>query len=434
MKCLIVGSGGREHAIAWKLSKSKSIRQVFAWPGSPSLDLVSEKLPVAKDASYEEVLSQVKSQGINCIVVGPEKPLSEGFADLCSEAGIPVFGPQQKGAQLEASKSFAKEVMAKADIPTAAYHVASSRDECQKLAHDMLSQKGGTVIKASGLAGGKGVFVCVTATQIDDAIARLYSTMQEAAEEVVVEEVLVGRECSFFAFIGKDGATPLGFAVDFKRLKPHDEGPNTGGMGCYTPVNWLPEDAEQDVMNRVVNPLLKTLAADDISYTGCLYVGLMWGDQGPSVVEFNVRLGDPEAQVLAVQDQRDWGSMILQKIGLKDPEEMAPLSRDGRSVCVVLASAGYPYGDKPETPAPLERELFLNSQADLCAFGASVQADAQGNLQSGSGRVMTVVARQDSFRQAREAAFKQVDRITSSWGDVQFRSDIGQRAMKEEEQ
>ena len=197
-------------------------------------------------------------------------------------------------------------------MPTAEYHIEDDHEKAKVLASSMLDRLGGAVIKASGLAGGKGVFVCSSQTQIDAAFDRLATSMKDASQTLVIEEVLAGRECSYFTFIGEGGASPLGFAVDFKRLKDGDVGPNTGGMGCYTPVSWLPDNAQQVVHEQIIDPLLKELARRDIQYVGCLYVGIMWSEKGPSVVEFNVRLGDPEAQVLAIQDKRDWGKLIAQ--------------------------------------------------------------------------------------------------------------------------
>ena len=298
------------------------------------------------------------------------------------------------------------------------------------MAVDMLQRTGGAVIKASGLAAGKGVFVCTAIEQIDEGLSRLESSMAQAAERIVVEEILEGRECSFFCFIGKDGATPLGFAVDFKRLSDGDIGPNTGGMGCYTPVPWLPESASDDVMAQVVNPLIKQLKQDGVEYTGCLYVGLMWGEKGPQVVEFNVRLGDPEAQVLAVNDTRDWGKIIAHKLGLSDDLELNVGMSARKSVAVVMAGEGYPY-EKPKSPVgPLSEDLFLNASQDQAVFGASVVKQGD-QIHPGGGRVLTVVQSSDSFEEARAQAYGKVHSVASNWQKVQFRNDIAKRVTNE---
>lgn len=433
MKVLVVGSGGREHALAWKLSRSKVIEQILTWPGSPTLSSCAKRLELPCGSTYEALVEKIKALGISFVVVGPEKPLAEGFADLCVANKIPVFGPNKSAALLEASKSFAKKVMKSAGIPTARFEVVASEESCRKEAIDMLDRSGGTVIKASGLAGGKGVFVCHNESEVSLAIERLYrSSMVEACQEVVVEEVLKGRECSFFAFVGEDGATPLGFAVDFKRLEEGDRGPNTGGMGCYAPAPWLPHDAEDQVMSRIVTPLLNEMESRGAAYTGCLYVGIMWGKEGPSVVEFNVRLGDPEAQVLAVQDQRDWGELIAQHLGICAKFDFGPPDVKSKSVCIVLASGSYPYGDKEESYPLLPAAMFENLNDDLCVFGASIESSPGEQLRAGKGRVLSVVARGSTIKDARKLAYQEVQNVASDWEDVQFRRDIGQRAEKEE--
>lgn len=281
MKILLVGSGGREHALGWKLNSSPMTEKLYYWPGSAPMELIGEKLDLPNDADWKSVIQKAKDNNINFIVAGPELPLAEGLANLGEKMGIPVFGPIKEAAQLESSKSFAKEIMQTADIPTASFKVVTNQEDCEQEAYQMLNKKGGVVLKADGLAAGKGVFVCKDKKDLDDAIKRLYQTgLQKAADRIVLEEVLEGRECSFFTFLGEGGATTLDFAVDFKRLKDNDLGPNTGGMGCYTPVPWLPKNAADIVNEQVVNPLIQELKKRGITYTGCLYVGLMWGKRG----------------------------------------------------------------------------------------------------------------------------------------------------------
>ena len=432
MKALIVGSGGREHAIGWKLEQSNLITSFLVWSKSPTLLQLGKDIGLPQTASYAEVVDAAKQEGVDFVVVGPEGPLAEGFADVCSESGLPCFGPTKAAALLEASKSFAKEVMLEAKIPTSKYTDASSEEECRKVALEMLEATGGTVLKASGLAGGKGVFVCRSEQDVKNGIQRLFGeSMRSASEKVVVEEILEGRECSFFTFIGDKGAVPIGFAVDFKRLKDGDVGPNTGGMGCYTPVQWLPENASETVMELIVEPLLKGLNRRGVPYTGCLYVGIMWGSEGPKVVEFNVRLGDPEAQVLAIQDDRDWGELIAGVLGLVPAKKWGSLSRAGSSVCVVMASEGYPYGGVKEESPVLPADIFKVGPAACTAFGASVVKNG-GDLCVGSGRVLSIAAKGASFSEARGRAYEQVSALASDWPGVQYRTDIAQKAMSEE--
>ncbi len=428
MKILLVGSGAREHALAWKLRQSKLVDELLIWPGSATMDALGSRLPMGLDAGMADVARMARNQAVDFVVVGPEQPLADGFADACAEMKLPCFGPLAAAAQLESSKAFAKDVMKAAGIPTAGFAVVQGEAACRNTAEQYLANSGGAVIKASGLASGKGVFVCKAQADIDEGIERLYrSGMAKAAETVVIEEVLVGRECSFFVFLGAGEPTPLGFAVDHKRLKDGDQGPNTGGMGCYTPVPWLPSDAGDTVMKKVVHPLLAELKKRGMSYTGCLYVGLMWSEKGPSVVEFNVRLGDPEAEVLALHDKRDWAQLIAAKVGLieENKEFVAAASQNaGASVCVVLASPCYPYGEGAPQRFEVPREVFDNGNDDTQVFAAAVREE-QGRLMTGRGRLLTVCSHGKDFTEARRHAYAHIEKIAAHWHGVQYRHDIG---------
>lgn len=436
MKVLLIGSGAREHALSWKLSRSKVVKQLWVWPGGPAMEVSGAvRFDAPLGCPWEDICDRALANGIDFIVVGPEQPMAEGLADIALTKGLRVFGPVRRGAELESSKAFAKDVMAGAGIPTARYVTVSSRAQCEEAAQHELQQRGGVVLKASGLAAGKGVFVCQSIEDIKNGLHHLYDTgMKTAAATVVVEELLVGRECSYFTCLGQDGATPLGFAVDYKRLEEGDQGPNTGGMGCYTPVPWLPENASDTVHQLVVEPLLAELKRRDIPYTGCLYVGLMWTSQGPKVVEFNVRFGDPEAQVLAVHDDRDWGALMARKVGF--PIDAAGFGwqlpvTSHRTVAVVMASRGYPYGEGEADACDLPREIFRNEMPTPVIFGAAVRATKDGmGLETGRGRVLTVVARSSDFRAARIAAFQKVSEIQSHWTTCRYRRDIGEAVQE----
>ncbi len=428
MKILLIGSGAREHALAWKFSKSDITDELWFWPGSEAMMAHGHRLDLENDARWEDLARYAKNQGIDFVVVGPEQPLDDGFADSCQLLGLPCFGPLQAAAKLESSKAFSKDVMAAAGIPTAAFYVARGEAECRVKALECLQRTKGAVIKASGLASGKGVFVCFDEASIDDACYRLYySGMARAAETVVIEEVLKGRECSFFVFMGEGLPTPLGFAVDHKRLKDDDIGPNTGGMGCYTPVPWLPADAGDQVMARVVDPLVHELSKRGMTYTGCLYVGLMWNDDGFAVVEFNARLGDPEAEVLAVHDKRDWARLIARKLGLlpEDKTFAADAARNtGATVGVVLASNCYPFGERPTSRYVVPKTEFTNTDANFCSFAAAVRLE-NNQLLTGKGRMLTVVSHAESITEARRKSYQHIDELTRNWTGVQFRRDIG---------
>lgn len=419
MNILLIGGGGREHALAWKVSKSCHLTKLYLWPGNVLAAEYGEILDLPKNASFSELKALIQRLGIDAVICGPEQPLADGLSDALT--GTPVFGPQKSAAALESSKVFAKEVMKAAGIPTAEYFVVNSADECKSVAFDMLARTGGAVLKASGLAAGKGVFVCKTVMEIETGIHTLYTLMKEASREVVVEEILEGRECSYFSFLGKDGPTELCFAVDHKRLRDGDSGPNTGGMGCYTPVPWLPEDAGNQVEKAVVIPLQVELQRRGIEYLGCLYVGLMWGKDGPKVVEFNVRFGDPECEVLALADERDWLELILGKLGLVSYKLERPNLKP--TVCVVVASAGYPFGENAEDPKVISKDLFSPAD-DLMVFGASVHSHPDG-IEPGKGRTLVVTASGKNFVEARTRAYQRVAEIQRIWPASQARKDIG---------
>ena len=406
LKVLVIGSGGRESALAWKLSTSPLCSEIFVYPGSVSSQVHAKLLSVAPlsahPLTHPEHMEKLaaKATGMDLVVCGPEAPLCAGLYDVLSARGIALFGPPPQAAQLEGSKAFAKRIMHKAQIPTASYELASSRKECESKALELLARQGRVVLKADGLAGGKGVFVCASAYDVSQAVERLYGTMHHACTQVVVESFLQGRECSYFAWVHKDDVKFLGFARDYKRLKEKDEGPNTGGMGCYAPASWLPPGSDQRVRTEVVDPLLKALAAQGTFYSGFLYVGMMWGPTGPQVLEFNVRLGDPECQALCVSDSRDWLAVICDLM-----EEKKMVSFDGDelrgsiplrpTVCLVMTSSCYPYGVNPMPGSFLQKDLLQVSSAtpaQTFIFGASLQDHLYG-LETGMGRVLSVVAR-----------------------------------------
>ncbi len=428
MKVLVVGSGAREHAICWKLSQSPLCEQVYVWPGNPAICQSFRSFDLQPNASFEDLARHCLALNIGLIVPGPEGPLAAGVADTLEAHGLLVFGPNRYLSQLESSKVFAKNLMAKARIPTAHFTIARSAEECARLARAQLLKLGSVVLKASGLAGGKGVFVCRTEAELKDGLARLYhSSLSTASDEVVIEEMLVGREVSHFSLISRDQVVSLGFAVDFKRLLDRDLGPNTGGMGSYTPVPWLPENADQCVHDQILSPLMSRLRKEGHAYQGFLYTGIMWHESGPKVIEFNVRLGDPEAQVLAVSDQRDWLAAILSILESKSQSTFPAAKRgDFRpAVAVVLASEGYPFPDPNQQPESAQLSLDLrNHSRSHALFAGDLRLTHDHDWQTGSGRVLTVVHQGSDHAAARQLAYNNVENITKNWPKSVFRRDI----------
>jgi phosphoribosylamine--glycine ligase len=433
MRVLVVGSGGREHAIIWKFKQSPSLKEIYSWPGNCGTLSLAKPLDLSPSATFEQLAQACKKQAIDFVFVGPEGPLEQGIVDALQREGVKVFGPNKEGAQLESSKEFSKKLMIEAGIPTAAYSIARSKYECLELAERILTRDGSVVLKASGLAAGKGVFVCASEMDVQNAIERLYSpSLAESAKVVVVEEMLYGRECSYFCFLGEGPLERLGFAVDHKRLKAGDKGPNTGGMGCYTPVSWLSADAADQVEARVVVPLMEALKRHSIKYTGCLYVGIMWGDNGPAVVEFNVRLGDPEAQVLALSDPADWLPAVAAKVGITI-EKRSSSVQTKKVMGYVLASNCYPYGEIKNSSSEIPHSAISSRPSDdVQVFQAAVEPSAKG-IKSGKGRVLLVAGAGASFFEAKTHALARIDEIRKYWPDFQWRPDIGLDVLQLEE-
>lgn len=436
MRVLLVGSGARETALAWKLSQSEKLSELHLAPGNSAAAHWGKPAQI-NQTSVDHITNFSVENHIDFVICGPEGPLAEGLCDRLQQEGIPSFGPTKELAKLESSKAFAKEVMEKAGIPTAEYQVSNSREQTLQLSLKMLEDHRGCVIKASGLASGKGVFVCKSADEIEAAVDRLYgSSMSEAADHVVVERILEGRECSYFTLIGPKQSLPVGFAVDFKRVGDGDQGPNTGGMGAYSPVPWLPDNATDLVDERIIQPLVKELGRRGLSYLGCLYVGLMWTKDGPFVVEFNVRLGDPEAQVLLPSFSEDLLE-ITYDLAVGSSIAHRRLTEQQPTVGVVMTSPKYPFETSPPSSELIAAELVdstpYNQQlADkqVYVFGASMQKH-QENYTPGNGRVLTVVAIAEDFSKARELAYERVALIGNQWKQNHHRKDIAEKVCLE---
>ena len=403
MKVLVVGSGGREHALAWKLAASPTVDEVHAAPGNPGIASLGRCHPVRADDT-EALVALSTQEHFDLVVIGPEAPLVAGVGDELRRAGTPVFGPSAAAARIEGSKSFAKDVLRTAGVPTAA-ELDEPRAPC--------------VVKADGLAGGKGVYVCRTQEEVAAAWARAGAH----SSRVVVEEVLEGEEVSAFALCDGESALPLPPAQDFKRLRDEDEGPNTGGMGSYSPVPALSDDSVFEIVETVHRPVLAELANRGAPFVGLLYAGLMLTEDGPRVLEFNCRFGDPETQALLPRIEGDLaGALAAAAAGRLDGVELVASPR--AAVTVVLAARGYP--DDPETGVEI-RGLDAAEATGALVFHAGT-ALRNGRVVSAGGRVLDVTAAAASVPEARELAYAAVDEI--DFPGAEYRRDIAARAVR----
>ena len=401
MKVLLVGSGGREHAMGWKLAQSSRVEEVVSLPGNPGL---AELGPVVEGIDPDDVgavAAMARIHGVDLVVVGPEAPLASGVADAVGRLGIPVFGPTRAAARLESSKAFAKDVMARAGVPTGGY--AGFADPAEARKH-IERTEGPYVVKADGLAGGKGVLVTESRA---DAISWVEHWID--AGPVVVEEFLEGPEVSVFAVCTATRTVALEPARDYKRLMDGDEGPNTGGMGSYSPVSDLPSDLVDETMATVIRPTLEQMSRDGNPFTGFLYAGLVRAEDGLKVLEFNVRLGDPEAQAILPRMSGD----LLEVFEGGQPEWSADAA-----VNVVLAAPGYPTA--PQRGAEI-KGLNGDPGEGVIVFHAGTAVEGRKLFVDG-GRVLNVVGIGPDLDRARARAYRAAERIT--WPGMQFRRDI----------
>ncbi|WP_423141407.1 phosphoribosylamine--glycine ligase [Parablastomonas sp. CN1-191] len=422
MNILLLGSGGREHALAWKLAQSPRCDNLFAAPGNPGIAQAAD-LVTLEAGDHAAVVAFCDANRIGLVVIGPEAPLVDGLADSLRAAGIAVFGPSRAAAQLEGSKAFTKALCDRAGIPTAAYeHV---RTEAEALA--ALTRFGiPVVIKADGLAAGKGVTVAETRAEAEAAIRDIFSGRFGGAE-AVIEECMVGEEVSFFALT--DGATvmPFGSAQDHKRVGEGDTGPNTGGMGAYSPARVLTSALEGEVTTRIIAPTVRQLAADGTPYSGVLFAGLMLTAEGPRLIEYNARFGDPECQVLMTRLDSDLVDLLAacaeSRLAACAPPRFSPEV----ALTVVMAAAGYP--GEPRKGGAIAG-IAAAEAAGARVFQAGTALDG-GKLVGAGGRVLNVTARAAGVRAAQAAAYAAIERIDAP--DLFCRRDIGWREAARED-
>ena len=429
MKILILGSGGREHALAWKISQSPLVDEVFSAPGNPGMDMIGPcfDLDITDLHAVQELALQLSP---DLIIIGPEAPLAAGASDALRARGFDVFGPSQKAAQLESSKGFAKDLMQKYGVPTARY---GRFDDLTKALDFLETMDAPYVIKADGLAAGKGVVIAETLEDAENTVEEFMTgKFGEASSEIVIEEFMEGEEASVFVMTDGDGAIYLPVAQDHKRVGDGDTGPNTGGMGAYAPAPVVDARTMELVQTLIVEPMLSGMADDDMPYQGVLYVGIMVTESGPKVVEFNARFGDPECQVLMAGLPGDIvpALLVCATGGLAtahaDLCEMMGLAEYRTSAVVVMAANGYP--GTVEKGSVIKGVDAAGEIDDVTVFHAGTNVNAQSELVANGGRVLGVTATADSLPQAIDKAYQGVAAI--DWPGGFFRKDIGHRVLK----
>ncbi|MEI9477118.1 MAG: phosphoribosylamine--glycine ligase [Deltaproteobacteria bacterium] len=422
MKVLVMGSGGREHALVWKIAQSKGVSKIYCTPGNAGIFRQAEIVPL-KANDLNGLLQFALKEKIDLTVIGPEEPLTKGIVDLFESKGLSVFGPSEKAAQIEGSKVFAKEMMRKCGIPTSSYETFKDR---QKAVAYLKGQKLPIVVKADGLAAGKGVMVCKTLKEAIRAVDQIMvdKAFGEAGSQVIIEECLVGEEASCLAFT--DGKTILSMAScqDHKAVFDGDEGPNTGGMGAYSPAPVVTGVIHEKVMQEVLKPIVKGMAEEGMPYKGVLYAGIMVCDGVPKVLEFNARFGDPETQPILMRMKGDIVPIL--EACIRGNLSQCQIEWDSRpSVCVVMASRGYPGSyDKGKVIDGLEE---VDRMKDVFVFHAATVSDG-GRVVTSGGRVLGVTGLGKDIPEAIETTYQAVKKI--SWEGAHYRTDIGRKALQ----
>ncbi|MEM6474572.1 MAG: phosphoribosylamine--glycine ligase [Pseudomonadota bacterium] len=421
MNVLLLGSGGREHALAWKLAQSPALTKLFAAPGNPGIAQEAEL--VALDAGdHRAVVHFCATNDVDLVVVGPEAPLVDGLADSLRAKGFAVFGPSQTAAQLEGSKGFTKMLCDRANIPTGAYVRTTSLAEATAALDSFAPPY---VLKADGLAAGKGVVIAATRNEAEEALADMFGgRFGEAGAEVVIEEFLEGEEASFFAISDGETILPFGTAQDHKRVGEGDTGPNTGGMGAYSPAPVLTPELQAQAMAEIIEPTVRTMAAEGIPYSGVLYAGLMLTVEGPKLIEYNCRFGDPECQVLMMRYQGDLAALMLACAKGELAGMEAEFAAD-TALTVVMAAKGYP--GTPEKGGAIDLGEAEAGGAKVFHAGTALK---DGALAANGGRVLNVTAMGANATEAQGGAYNAVDAVEFPSGF--FRRDIGQREIERE--
>ncbi len=422
MRVLVVGGGGREHALVWKIRQSPLVKEVYCAPGNAGIARQARCVPIGV-GDLQGLVGFARRERIDLTVVGPEEPLVKGITERFQQEGLTVFGVSSKAAILEGSKSYAKKLMKRYGIPTAAFEIFGEPQE----ARNYVKSRGvPLVLKADGLAAGKGVFVCRSLEEAYRAIEEIMvrKSFGQAGEKVVVEDCLEGEEASFLAITDGETVVPFPAAQDHKAVFDNDEGPNTGGMGAYSPAPVMTDALARCVMEDIMLPTVRAMAQEGRPYKGILYAGLMISKEGPKVLEFNVRLGDPEAQPLMVLLKSDLVPLLLAALDGR-LSQVKPVWENGAAVCVVMASGGY--------PGPYQKGKIISgldeaeSMKGVVVFHAGTKWEG-GRFLTDGGRVLGVTAQGQQVAEAIDRAYKAVGQI--HWEGVHYRKDIGQKALR----
>ncbi|MEK4487268.1 phosphoribosylamine--glycine ligase [Psychrobacillus sp. FSL H8-0484] len=419
MKILVIGSGGREHAIVKQFNASPSVDKVFVAPGNAGMVNDAQIIPIDSMA-FEELAQFAIENEIDLTFVGPEQPLVAGIVDHFTKHNLRIFGPNKAAAQLEGSKSFAKELMKKYNIPTAAYETFTEVDKAKAYIEKLGAP---IVIKADGLAAGKGVVVAMSVDEANTAVEDMIGNQLfgESSSSVVIEEFLVGEEISYMSFVHNGQIYPMVISQDHKRAYDGDKGPNTGGMGAYSPVPQIASEVVELAYNTVVVPTVKAMEQEGTPFTGILYAGLIITDDGPKVIEFNARFGDPETQVVLPRMTSDFGLFITALMNEK-PFELE--WSDAEMLGVVIASAGYPSDVQKGAQLP---NLAVLEEAGLHVFHAGTKAGTEGFIANG-GRVILVVGSESTLKEAQQKVYIGLSKL--EWEGLFFRKDIGWRTFQ----
>ncbi len=422
MKVLVIGSGGREHALVWKISQSQMVSEIFCAPGNAGIEFLAKLVSIKAD-DIDGLLSFAKEKKIDLTIVGPELPLTLGIVDLFEGAGLKIFGPSKKAAELEGSKAFTKDLLRKYNIPSANYEHFTSSQSAREYLKD---QKFPIVVKADGLAAGKGVIICDSLESAEKAVEEILGKklFGSAGNKIVIEEFLEGEEVSVLAFSDGNNLIPLEPAQDHKAIYDGNRGPNTGGMGAYSPAPIVTDTIAEEILENILRPTIKAMAQEGRAYKGILYAGLMIIREEPKVLEFNVRFGDPETQPILMRMDSDIVPLFLASIEGSLDTQKIKWSKDA-SVCVVMASAGYP-GSYPKGEEILGVDKLRNNSNTVVFHAGTKKVD--NKLVTNGGRVLGVTSLGNTVSEAIKNSYRGVSKI--SWENVYYRRDIGKKAVK----